>query len=113
MDSSPSLAARQPDHSHNPVQAEKDGVEVVCELAGEPREEVEKIQRAIMTLQLQQADLGKKVTAAKKPVTKFKTQSTKFHKSLEKLEFQLQTSRGKRKPCNSRRSVHSCQQLAA
>ncbi|KAK9844653.1 hypothetical protein WJX74_005184 [Apatococcus lobatus] len=76
--------------------ASRDGVDVVCELANEPREDVEKIQKAIMKLQLEQASLDRKVKAAKKPVTKFKTQSTRFQKSLDELEFQLQASRGKR-----------------
>lgn len=80
------------------MQASKDGVDVVCELAGEPREDVERIQKAIMSLQLEQAHLDRKVKAAKKPVTRFKGQTTRLQKSLDELELQLQTSRGKRKP---------------
>ena len=80
------------------MQASKDGVDVVCELAGEPREDVERIQKAIMSLQLEQATLDRKVKVAKKPVTRFKGQTTRLQKSLDELEFQLQTLRGKRKP---------------
>ena len=72
------------------MQADRDGVDVVCELANESREHVEKIQRAIMDFQLEQADLDRKVKIAKKPVTKFKTQETRFQKSLDSLKFKLE-----------------------
>ena len=81
-------------------------MDVVCELAGESRENVERIQEKIMSLQLEEADLDKEVKDKKKPVTKYKTQATRLQKLLDKLDFQLQAT--KRKTSAPGPNPHEC-----